>query len=66
MLIIKIKENITIDRALKMLKNKFVKTKQLNEIKRRKEFIKPSVKRRDEIKNAIYIQKLKQKEENEK
>lgn len=66
MLIVTMKENITIDRALKMLKNKVVKTKQVKELRRRQEFVKPSVERRDEIKNAIYIQKLKQKEEDDK
>jgi small subunit ribosomal protein S21 len=63
MLIVQVKEGLTIDRALKILKNKVAKTKQNKEIRDRQEFVKPSVKRRMEIKRAIYVQKLKDSEE---
>lgn len=64
MLIVTVKEGLTIDRALKMLKNKVAKTKQNKELRDRQEFVKPSVKRRMEIQKAIYIQKMRDKEDN--
>jgi small subunit ribosomal protein S21 len=66
MLIVTLKEGLTIDRALKILKGKVAKTKMVKELRSRQEFVKPSVVRRNEIKKAIYIQKLKQKEEEDK
>lgn len=57
MLIVKVDEKEGIEKALKKLKNKFDKTKVLKELKKRKEYTKPSVKRREEIKRAIYITK---------
>jgi len=47
-----------INQALKNLKNKVFKTKMLNDIRERKEFVKKSVKRRSEIDKAKYIQNL--------
>ena len=58
MLLINVQEIGSIDRALKVLKQKFSKTKTLDQLRDRKEFKKPSVKRRDEIKNAIHRQRL--------
>jgi len=57
MLKIKVKKG-NINQALKNLKNKVFKTKMLNDIRERKEFVKKSVKRRSEIDNAKYIQNL--------
>lgn len=54
MLIINIKENESIDKALKRFKKKFEKTGVLKELRRRTYFEKPSVERREEIKKAIY------------
>ena len=56
MLIIDVKDNETIDRALKRYKRKFQKTGILKELRRRKHFTKPSVKRRNEILKAAYKQ----------
>jgi small subunit ribosomal protein S21 len=56
MLIINVSEHGSIDRALKALKRKVEKTGQNREIRRRGEFVKPSVKRRSEIKAAMYRQ----------
>jgi len=64
MLIVTLKNGLTIDRALKILKGKVAKTKQMKELKDRQEYVKPSAERRNQIKKAIYIQKLKQEEEN--
>jgi small subunit ribosomal protein S21 len=64
MLIVEIKNGMTLDRALKILKNKVIKTKQTKELKERESFMKSSVKRRNEMKKAIYNQKLKENEDN--
>ena len=63
MLVINIKENESIDKALKRFKKKFEKTGVLKELRSRTAFEKPSVTRRNEIKHAAYVQKLR-KEEN--
>lgn len=57
MLIINIKENESIDKALKRFKKKFEKTGVLKELRARTAFEKPSVKRRSEIIRAAYRQK---------
>ena len=57
MLIINVKGSDSIDRALKILKRKVSDTKQLQILRERKEFEKPSVKRRSQILKAKYIQK---------
>ncbi|NPA37098.1 MAG: 30S ribosomal protein S21 [Chlorobi bacterium] len=63
MIIIPVKEGENIERALKRFKRKFEKTGTMRELRRRQAFIKPSVKRREEIKHAVYVQKLQQEEE---
>jgi small subunit ribosomal protein S21 len=56
MLIINIKENESIDKALKRFKKKFEKTGVLKELRARTSFEKPSVRRRSEIIRAAYRQ----------
>lgn len=63
MLIIEIKDGESIDRALKRYKRKHRETRVMKELRKRKEFVKPSVKRRAEVLSAIYKEK-KQKREN--
>lgn len=58
MLIIPVKDGENIDRALKRFKRKFDKTGGMRQLRVRKEFIKPSVRHRDKIKRAVYIQRL--------
>ena len=58
MLIIYVKENESIDRALKRFKKKFEKTGVLKQLRSRTAYIKPSVQRRDEVIKAKYVQKL--------
>lgn len=58
MLIIPVKEGENIDRALKRFKRKFDKTGGMRQLRVRKEFVKPSVRHRDKIKKAVYIQRL--------
>jgi small subunit ribosomal protein S21 len=58
MLIVDVKDSESIDRALKKYKRKFEKAGILKELRSRKHFTKPSVKRRSEILKAIYRQKM--------
>jgi small subunit ribosomal protein S21 len=54
MLIIDVKDSESIDRALKKYKRKFERSGVLKELRNRKYFTKPSVKRRTEVLKAIY------------
>jgi small subunit ribosomal protein S21 len=58
MIIINIKENESIDKALKRFKKKFDKTGAVRELRARQAFTKPSVKRREQVIKAAYKQKL--------
>ncbi|MCU0396506.1 MAG: 30S ribosomal protein S21 [Cyclobacteriaceae bacterium] len=59
MIIVNIKENESIDKALKRFKKKFEKTGVLKELRSRTSFEKPSVKRRNEIIRAAYRERQK-------
>lgn len=65
MIIIPVKENENIDRALKKFKRKFEKTGIIKELRERQAYKKPSVQRREEIIKARYIQKLQEEKDNE-
>jgi len=54
MLIIEVKDNENIDRALKRYKRKYRDAKIIHEIRNRREFTKPSVRRRNQILKARY------------
>jgi small subunit ribosomal protein S21 len=54
MLIIDIKENENIDKALKRFKKKFEKTGVLKQLRKRQAFEKPSVTKREIWKDAVY------------
>jgi small subunit ribosomal protein S21 len=56
MLIIKVKKG-DINRALKQYKSKTIKTRQMRELRDRKEFEKPSETKRKEKNKAKYVQK---------
>ncbi|HNW70919.1 MAG TPA: 30S ribosomal protein S21 [Bacteroidales bacterium] len=58
MIIVPVKEGENIDKALKKYKRKFEKTGVVKELRERQKFTKPSVKRREEVMKAAYIQKL--------
>lgn len=62
MIIVNIKENESIDKALKRFKKKFEKTGVLKELRARTSFEKPSVRRRGEIIKAAYREKQRLKE----
>lgn len=63
MIIVPIKEGENIERALKKFKRKFEKTGIMKELRARQAFTKPSISRREEIKKAVYIQQIQEKEE---
>ncbi len=63
MIIIPVKEGENIERALKRFKRKFEKTGVIKELRERQAFMKPSVKRRNEVKKARYIQGLQNQED---
>lgn len=54
MLIIDVKDTESIDRALKKYKRKVDRTGMIKELRRRKNFTKPSIERRAEIMKASY------------
>ena len=63
MIIVPIKEGENIERALKKFKRKFEKTGAFREMRARKNFEKPSVKKRMALQKAIYVQQLRLQEE---
>ncbi|MFA5814344.1 MAG: 30S ribosomal protein S21 [Bacteroidales bacterium] len=65
MIIIPVKEGENIERALKKFKRKFEKTGVVKELRARQAFTKPSIKRRQELLRAAYVQGLQQAEANE-
>ncbi len=58
MLKILVKEGENIDRALKRYKKKFRDVKVLQQLTERKQYVKPSVLRRAEVKKAAYKEQL--------
>ena len=58
MLIVPIKENDTIDKALKKYKKKFEKSRVLLQLRERQAFIKPSIRRRTQVLKAVYKQQI--------
>jgi small subunit ribosomal protein S21 len=58
MLIIDSKDCENIDKALKKYKKKFEKSRTLLSLRERQAFIKPSIKRRQEVLKAVYKQQI--------
>jgi small subunit ribosomal protein S21 len=56
MIIIDLTKEKTIESALRTYKNRVQKTKQIQKLRERQEFVKPSVKKRTERLKAIYIE----------
>ncbi len=63
MLIIDIRDGENIDKALKRYKRKFQNAGTMRQLRERREFVKPSVKRRDQILKAIYKEQVIREEE---
>lgn len=64
MIVVPIKEGDSIDRALKKLKKKFDKIGVKREYRSRQEFTKKSVIKREQLRKAKYVQKLRDAENN--
>ena len=62
MIVVNVKENESIDRALKRFKKKFERTGVLKELRSRGHYEKPSVRRRNVKLRAAYRQKMYAKE----
>lgn len=62
MIIVPIKENETIDKALKKFKKKFEKTGVVKQLRARQAFEKPSITRRTTVKKAVYRSTLTRQE----
>jgi small subunit ribosomal protein S21 len=62
MIIVPIKENESIDKALKKFKKKFERTGVIRELRRRQTFEKKSVSRRQEVLRARYRDMMKRTE----
>ena len=62
MIVVNVKENESIDKALKRFKKKFERTKVLREVRGRAYYEKPSVSKRNQEIRALYRQR-KQSEE---
>lgn len=62
MIIINVKENESIDRALKRFKKKFEKTGVLKQLRARTSFEKPSITRRTQVLRAAYRQKMQEQD----
>ena len=63
MLIIPVKEGENIERALKKYKKKYDRTGVVKELRKRQQFTKPSVRKRQEKLRAIYSNKMRQENE---
>jgi small subunit ribosomal protein S21 len=64
MIHIEIKKGENIDKALKRYKSKVIKTKQLEQLRNKQEFVKKSVQNREDKLKAIYTLKTKSKDDN--
>ena len=63
MIIVPVKEGDNIEKALKKFKRKFEKTGAIRELRARKNFEKPSVRKRIAEQEAVYVQHLRLQDE---
>ena len=63
MIIVPVKDGESIEKALKKFKRKFEKTGAILELRARKTFLKPSVKKRMQMQKAIYVQQMQLQDE---
>ena len=59
MIIIDLTKERSIESALRTYKQKVQKTKQIQKLRERQQFEKPSVTRRKEVLKAVYVQQMK-------
>lgn len=57
MIVVKVNKDKNIEKALKEYKSKVIRTRQMSELVNRKEFVKPSVKKRNVLSKAKHVQK---------
>ena len=62
MLIIDARDSDSIDKALRKYKKKFEKAGVIKELRRRQQFSKPSVVKRETMKKAAYSEKIRREE----
>jgi small subunit ribosomal protein S21 len=62
MIVVNVKENESIEKALKRFKKKFDKTGVIRELRSRQAFEKPSITRRAEVIKAAYKQRMQEEE----
>lgn len=62
MIKVQVKENESLEKALKRFKKKFERTGVVRELRDRRQYTKPSVKRRLEVIKARYIQEKRNEE----
>ncbi len=58
MLKVEINKNIGLEKALKILKGKVIKTKQNEELRKRTEYVKKTTQKREKIKKAKFKQSI--------
>ena len=63
MIIIPVIEGENIERAIKRFKRNFEKTGVIKELRDRQKFTKPSIKKREEWKKAVYVQGLQRQDD---
>jgi small subunit ribosomal protein S21 len=59
MLVINVNDEKGLESAIKLYKSKVQKTKQVQELKNRQEFIKPSIKKRHKHLKAVFLEQIK-------
>ena len=64
MIVVPVREEDNIERALRRYKRKFDRTGRMRELRRRQAFVKPSEMKRKQREKAVYIQRLRDAEEN--
>ena len=57
MITVKVNKDKNIEKALKDYKSKIIKTRQMSKLVNLKEFVKPSVKKRNVLSKAKHVQK---------
>jgi len=63
MIVIQLKKGESIEKALKRYKYKVIKTRQIEKLREKQEFVKKSVKKREQKMKAIYKQSLSDNDE---
>ena len=61
MIVIKIEKGESLDKALKRYKHKVISSKQIEELRKRQEYVKKTTIKREQMKKAKYKQQIAQK-----